>query len=146
MKSRPEFMRISKFAFLIYFKTALARQWAAMTPTKGRRWKSAWTTRFFLLLFITNNLTNRIFSYKGNTINWVAEVGKAPDTPDRVPEMMDTPPILLFVIDLGMFPVWECAFFIEQNSPLKRTAHFRTFLKMSRWTQLLVGTNFVRTN
>jgi hypothetical protein len=28
------------------------------------------------------------------TVNQIAKVGKAPDTLERVPEMMDTPPIL----------------------------------------------------
>ena len=39
--------------------------------------------------------------YNESTIKRIAKVGKAPDTLARVPEMMDTPPILWFNESLG---------------------------------------------
>jgi len=48
--------------------------------------------------------------YNESTIKRIAKVGKAPDTLTRVPEMMDTPPILWFNEILGV--VFDSTLFI----------------------------------
>lgn len=45
---------------------------------------------------LTNEMTYFILITYKIVINQIAKVGKAPDTLARVPEMMDTPPILRF--------------------------------------------------
>ena len=44
---------------------------------------------------MTNIYTYDIIKVHRITMNQTAKVGKAPDALERVPEMMDTPPILL---------------------------------------------------